>query len=56
VIREVNEGNHVAKRVGGGWGMLDGRRFEGLMGDGYLVTKENYKAVHNNRPHDDLLH
>jgi uncharacterized protein (TIGR02996 family) len=43
VVREVGEGYYVQEGPGGGWGMLDERRFESLMGDGYLVAKEEWE-------------
>jgi hypothetical protein len=45
VVREVADGYYIEKRAGGGWGVLDGRRFEELIADGYLATKEEYEAA-----------
>jgi uncharacterized protein (TIGR02996 family) len=45
VVREVGEGHYLEKSAGGGWGMLDKRRFEGLMSEGYLVARLDWEEA-----------
>ena len=47
VIREVADGHYVEKAARGQWDLLAGRLFEAMMGDGYLVAREEYEETTN---------